>query len=125
MKTYIIIAGLLLMATASVTAQKAKYNVVFDLTSKDTVNHKAVIHLIKEIVDNNPDAKVEVVFYGASLDMVTKGKSVVTDDVIKYAQNKNVAFSVCSIALKNNNLDKSQLIAGVGTVPDGIYEIIS
>jgi intracellular sulfur oxidation DsrE/DsrF family protein len=32
---------------------------------------------------------------------------------------------VCAVALKNNNLDKSQLLPGVETVPDGIYEIIS
>jgi hypothetical protein len=28
------------------------------------------------------------------------------------------------VALKNNGVDKSQLIPGVQTVPDGIYEII-
>jgi uncharacterized protein len=27
--------------------------------------------------------------------------------------------------MKNNNVDKSQLIPGVQVVPDGIYEIIS
>jgi intracellular sulfur oxidation DsrE/DsrF family protein len=29
------------------------------------------------------------------------------------------------VALKNNHVDKSQLLPGVETVPDGIYEIIS
>jgi len=40
-------------------------------------------------------------------------------------KNPNVAFKVCAIALKNNNVDKSQLLPGVQTVPDGIYEIVS
>ena len=38
---------------------------------------------------------------------------------------KNVSFRVCEGAMKNNKVEKSQLLDGVGTVPDGIYEIIS
>jgi len=35
-----------------------------------------------------------------------------------------VAFKVCAIALKNNNVDKSQLLPGVQIVPDGIHELV-
>jgi len=86
---------------------------------------KMGLRWISEIVDNNPDAKVEMVFYGKGLGMITQGKSIVADGVKKYAENKNVSLKVCAIAMKNNNVDKSQLIAGVQTVPDGIYEVIS
>ena len=51
-----------------------------------------------------------------------------TDDnaiVAKLAANKNVSFKVCSVAMKAHNVDKSQLIPGVETVPDGIYEIVT
>jgi len=64
------------------------------------------------------------VFYARSLPMVTKGSSVVADDVIKFAQTPNVKFSVCEVALKRLNVGKDELLAGVGTVPDGIYEIV-
>jgi intracellular sulfur oxidation DsrE/DsrF family protein len=40
-------------------------------------------------------------------------------------RNPNVKFKVCAIALRNNNIDKSQLLPGVETVPDGIYELVS
>ncbi len=103
----------------------APYNVVFDVTSKDTVVHQMVVRWIKEVLTSNPKANIEVVFYAKGLDMVTKDKSVVSADVMKYAGYKNVAFRVCEIAMKNNSVDKSQLLTGVGTVPDGIYEIIS
>jgi hypothetical protein len=36
-----------------------------------------------------------------------------------------VAFKVCAIAMKNNQVEQSQLIPGVQIVPDGIYEIIT
>ena len=55
--------------------------------------------------------------------MITEGKSVVTEGVKTYTGKKNVAFKVCAIAMKNNNIDKSQLLPGVQIVPDGIQEI--
>ena len=73
----------------------------------------------------NPDAKLEVVLYGQSLDMVLKEKSVVADDVQKLASTKNVSFKVCAVTLKRYNVDVNQLLPGVATVPDGIYEIIT
>ncbi len=57
--------------------------------------------------------------------MVLKDKSVVADDIQKLAANKNVSFKVCAFTLKRHNVDVSQLLPGVGTVPDGIYEIIT
>ena len=89
------------------------------------MNHKAVIRWTNEIIKASKDAQVEVVFYGNSLDMVQKDKSVVADDVAKLSANKNVSFKVCSVAMKAHNVDKSQLIPGVETVPDGIYEIVT
>lgn len=123
MKNKILIICLLLLCHRAV-AQTVPYHVVFDVTTKDTVVHQMVVRWVKGILASTPDAKIEVVFYGKSLDMVTTGKSVVAAEVIQLATNKNVAFRVCETAMKRNEVDKSQLLAGVGTVPDGIYEII-
>ena len=104
-------------------AQK-DYKVVFDLTSRDSVDHKNIIRWLNEITAAEPGANLEVVLYGKSLDMVTKDKSVVSNAVQQFASRPNVAFKVCAIAMKNNNVDKTQLLPGVQVVPDGIYEII-
>jgi uncharacterized protein len=106
-------------------AQKAPYNVVIDITSPDTLTHKMAMNWVREITEMNPNANVEMVFYGKSLPMITKDKSIVADAVKKYAEKPNVSFKVCEVAMKNNNVEGSQLITGVKTVPDGIYEIIS
>jgi len=123
MKKYFFTIALLVVCNL-LFAQRP-YNVVFDLTSKDTIDHKNVIRWLNEIKSEHPDAKLEVVFYGKSLDMVTSGKSIVAEQISKLAPMKDVSFKVCQIAMKNNNVDKSQLLPGVQTVPDGIYEIIS
>ena len=39
--------------------------------------------------------------------------------------NPRVSFKVCEIAMKNQNVAKSQLLPTVMTVPDGIGEIVS
>jgi intracellular sulfur oxidation DsrE/DsrF family protein len=125
MKKTAFVTTLLLLASHFLMAQTPDYRVVFDLTSKDTNDHKTVIRWLNEISKSTPDAKLEVVFYAQSLGMVTKDKSTVSDAVIDLAKNKNISFKVCAIAMKNQNVDKSQLLPGVEIVPDGIYEIIS
>jgi uncharacterized protein len=105
-------------------AQQIPYNVVFDITSKDTVVHQMVMRWVTEIAKEHPDAKLEVVFYGKSLDLVTKSKSPFVDDIVKLTNGKQVNFTVCEAAMKRNNVEKDQLLPGVSTVPDGIYQIV-
>lgn len=115
----------LLFAGSFLFAQKAPYNVVFDITSKDTIVHQMVIRWVTEIVEGYPDANVEVVFYGKSLDMINKDKSPFAAEITKLTSGKHAKFAACEVAMKKNNVEKNQLISGVTTVPDGIYEIVS
>jgi uncharacterized protein len=125
MKKLITILILACISPVLLSAQKRDYRVVFDMTSNDSVNQKNVIRWIDEITTEEPDAKIEVVFYSQSVPMVIKEKSMRSDDILRVTANKNVSFRVCAIALKNQHYEPGQLIAGVQTVPDGIYEIIS
>ena len=125
MKRHLLLIVLFMFSVQFLLAQTRPYNVVFDLTGKDSVSQMAVIRWINEITKSNPNAKLEVVMYAQGIDLVVKDKSLVADDVTRLAQNKNISFRVCAIAMKNHNIDKSQLLPGVDTVPDGIYEIIS
>src|SRR4029079_8238736 len=124
MNKNIFLLACLLISSFFATAQK-DYKVVFDLTSKDSNDQKAVIRWLNEVSKAEPTAQMEVVMYGQGLDLVTKGKSAVSDDVIRLAQSKNIAFKVCQVAMKAHNLTANDLLQGVQTVPDGIYEVIS
>jgi intracellular sulfur oxidation DsrE/DsrF family protein len=115
----------LLCCSLAVAAQRADYKVVFDLTSRDTVDQKNMIRWLKEIRESNPEAKMEVVMYAKGLELAVKDKSFVADEVTKLATDKNITFSVCAVAMKNNSVTADQLLPGVHIVPDGIYEIIS
>ena len=106
-------------------AQTAAYRVIFDITSSDTAAHKTVIRQIRGISQSRPDAQLEVAIYSDALGMVMKDKSIIADAVQELSSNKKVSFKVCAATMKRNNVDKSQLIAGVDIVPDAIYEIVS
>lgn len=105
-------------------AQQTPYHVVFDLTSGDTLDHHSVIRWLEGITGAYSEAKLEVVLYGQSLGLVHKEKSGFSQQIIRLSQNKNLKFKVCEQAMKRHRMDKSDLLSGVETVPDGIYEII-
>lgn len=115
---------ILLVASQFAFSQK-DYKVVFDLTSGDTLSQQTTIRWVTEIIKAEPTAQVEVVMFGKGLPLAVKDKSAVASDVTTLATNKNVAFKVCAVALANQKIDKAQLLPGVQTVPDGIYEIVS
>lgn len=113
------------MPTTSVRFDRASdYQVVFDITSGEATAQQQVVREAGLIIDAHPDAQVEVVFYGKSLGLVQKAKSSHVDAIQKLIA-KGVSFKVCHIAMDHQHVTESQLITGVKTVPDGIYEIIS
>ena len=51
-------------------------------------------------------------------------RSARIDDVKAALGRTHVSFRVCEHSMKNQSVDKSQLLPNVGTVPDGIGEIV-
>ncbi len=62
--------------------------------------------------------------YAKGFELVMPDRSPYVAEVKEAMKNPNVAFRVCAIALRNGGVDKSQLLAGVETVPDGIHELV-
>ena len=116
---------LILFLLSMLIVQAQTYNVVFDLTSKDTNAHKTVLRWMNAISKEHPDAQMEVVLYGQSLDMVQKDKSSVAQQLQEVTANKNLSVKVCAAAMKRHGIESSALLPNVGIVPDGIYEIVS
>src|SRR6516162_6129612 len=81
--------------------QPKPYKVVFDLTSSDPLDQKAVIRWIKEVTEVNPKTETEVVMYGKGLDLVISGKSTMASEVADAMNSAKAKFNVCAIAMKN------------------------
>lgn len=115
----------LLSSVGLLHAQEHPYRVVFDLTSTDSLNQRSVVRWISLITSSHPDAELEVVMYGSGFELVMPGKSHFIEEVKTAMKNPRVSFKACQIALRGHHVDKSQLLEGAQTVPDGIYEIVS
>jgi hypothetical protein len=113
-----------LLSSGVVQAQNHPYRVVFDLTSRDSLDQKAVLRWLREVGTSSPKAQMEVVMYAKGFELVMPERSAYLAEVKEAMKNPNVTFKVCAIALRNNSIDKSQLLPGVQTVPDGIYELV-
>jgi intracellular sulfur oxidation DsrE/DsrF family protein len=125
MKKNLVLISAILLVSVLVNAQVSNYKVVFDMSSRDTVNQQAIVREIGLITGATPDAKLEVVIYGQGLDLAVKDRSPQQAAVQKLIADNKATFKVCAMTMKRNNIDQSQLVPGVEVVPDGIYEIIS
>ena len=117
--------SILISLAGSSIAQNKDYKVVFDLTSKDTLNQQSLLHEMSLIKEGNPDAQVEAVIYGQGLGLITKDASPKPGEIQQLLSMKDVSIKVCALAMKRQKVDASQLLPGIEVVPDGIYEIIS
>jgi intracellular sulfur oxidation DsrE/DsrF family protein len=75
------------------------------------------------MAESYPQSSFEMVIYSGAMNMVVNGKSTVSKSIEKLAGNPKVSIKVCEYTMKRHGIDKSQLVRGVGTVPDGIIEI--
>src|SRR5262245_66225857 len=89
------LAVLIVGATAAwmQAPQPKPYKVVFDLTSSDPLDQRAVIRWIKEISAVNPKSEMEVVMYGRGLDLVVSGKTTMAADVTEAMSATKARFS--------------------------------
>src|SRR5216110_2700369 len=106
----ILFAWFLMLTPCVAQAQSQPYRVVFDLTSRDTLEQKAVLRWIREVGASSPNAQMEVVMYGKGFELVMPERSAYIADVKEAMKNPNVTFKVCAIALRNNSVDARQLV---------------
>jgi intracellular sulfur oxidation DsrE/DsrF family protein len=126
MKRFAAVAALALLSLGLARSElSGSYRVAFDLTSRDSLDQRAVLRWIKEITSSDPQARIEVVMYGKGFELVMPERSTVSADVQAALMNPNVVFTVCEVALRNNQVARSQLFGGVTTVPDGIRELVA
>ena len=116
---FLLFAGSSLLANA----QNKPVKILFDVTSKDSLTHQAVLRHVKGMSSAYENSSFEVVVYGGALSMVLKDKSTVSKAIDDVSGNKNVAFAVCAQTMKRYNIDKDQLLPGVQIVPSGVWAI--
>jgi intracellular sulfur oxidation DsrE/DsrF family protein len=123
-KIYITIA-MAMFAMNMAIAQEVPIKVVFDVTSDNAAVHQSAVRHVNLMSDAYPESSFELVIYSSAYAMVDNKSSVVSEAMHEIINKENVSVVVCALTLKKNGKDMKDLVPGVGTVPDGIYEIIS
>jgi intracellular sulfur oxidation DsrE/DsrF family protein len=100
------------------------HKIVFQLTTADTVFHKALMKQLDNILRIAPDSKLEIVCHGPGLEMLMKEKCIVAPTIEAFTM-RGVEFVACEFSLKQRKVEKSQIIPSAGFVEAGIIEIVS
>ena len=76
MKRLLLIALVGLVSVGFIQSQTKPYRVVFDLTSRDTLDQKAVLRWIREVSTSSPKAQMEVVMYAKGFELVMPERTI-------------------------------------------------
>jgi len=124
MRLALLVCVLALLGLGMGSQDPQPYRVAFDLTSRDSLDQRAVLRWIKEVSAANPEAEMEVVMYGKGFELVMPERSHYIAEVEEAMKNGKVSFKVCAVAMKNNKIEKDDMLPAVMTVPDGIHELV-
>lgn len=123
MKLYLKLVGALFIAQMAL-AQEKPIKVVFDVTSANPEVHRSAARHLRLMSETYPDSEFEMVVYSSGYAMVDNKSSAAGETLRDIINKSNVSIVVCQNTLKRNNKTEQDLIPGVTTVPDGIYEIV-
>lgn len=101
----------------------AEHKIVFQLTSNDTLAHKALMKQLGNILTLSPTTKLEVVCHGPGLSMLVNQTSIVTEKISEFSE-KGVDFMACQFSMKERKVAKEELHSNAKIVPGGILEIV-
>ena len=124
MKIKILLFSLVFALSTFISMAQEGHKIVFQMTTNDTLAHKALMKQLKNIKSVSPTTSIEVVCHGPGIDMLTAGKTIVQAK-IKEATENGVEFKVCEFSLKERKVEKSAIIPESGFTPAGIIEIVS
>jgi len=105
-------------------AEKPVHKIIFQLTTEDTLAHKALMKQLNNITTVAPDTKLEVVCHGPGLNMLVIGKTTVQDKM-QQMKKKGVTFVACEFSMSERKVTKEKIIAEADFVKAGILEIVT
>ena len=121
--TFFLCLGVSAVVVYGQSPSTPKHRIVFQMVSRDTADHNALVRQISNILKLEPAASVEVVCHGPGLQFIQKGKSLVLDKLTALAVQK-VDFVGCEFTMQQKNVKREQLLDACRTVPGGILEIV-
>ncbi|AEM70903.1 hypothetical protein Murru_1863 [Allomuricauda ruestringensis DSM 13258] len=119
-----ILLFLVIMVSGLTLAQNEPIKVVFDVTSSNPEVHRTAAKHLRLMAEAYPESEFELVVYSGAFKMVDKKSSVAGETLSTVVNRDNVSIVICEQTMKKHKMTMDDLIPGVGSVPDGIYELV-
>lgn len=103
--------------------QEEPLKIIFQLTTNDTLAHKALMKQLNNMTTVEPTVQIEVVCHGPGLDMLRKDLTTVTTKIAEFTR-KGVVFNACQFSMKERNVSKEQILETASYVEVGILYIV-
>jgi hypothetical protein len=125
----VVMAGLSFALNTSVPVQeeevvKKGHRIVFQMSTPDTAAHRALTRQLNNLRGFWPEAQIEVVVHNKGIAMLLKEKTNIQPEITAL-KAKGVTFLACENTMKQQKLDKSQIISESGFVPGGLVQIVT
>ena len=115
---------IVIFSSLSISSQEKNQKIIIDVTSTDNKVYQSVLLTIGIMTASNPNTKFDVIAYGEAVPMFMKNQSVVASEIAKHIDNDNVTFTACEVSMSLFNIKKEQLLDGIGTVENAVYDIV-
>ena len=95
------------------------HKIVIQLTSNDTLVHKATVKQIHNILTAAPKSKIEVVCHSQGLSFLLPAQSKQAAKIKEY-KAQGVEFMACENTMRDQKVKREDLLPESGTVPSGV-----
>lgn len=111
--------------TAISHAQDAEHKVVFQMTTDNPKEHKALMNNLRNLNEGWGDTvQMLVVVHSPGIALVDANNSF-AEEIQHFIKEKGIVFAVCENTLKQKNIGKSSLMPNLEFVPMGVAEIVT
>lgn len=104
-------------------SEKKGSRVVFQLSTPDTAAHRALTRQLHNLLDGLPNAQVEVVVHNKGINLLHAQKTTLPTE-LQALKDRGIQFVACEQTLKQQKMEKSDILPLAGFVPRGLVEII-
>ena len=109
-------------AQASTSVENEPLKIVFQVTTDDTLAHKALMKQLTNITSVEPAVRIEVICHGPGLTLIQKSKSTQKEKIAAFA-SEGVSFKACEFSMSERKVPKDDILEAAGYVRAGIVHI--
>lgn len=100
-----------------------QYRVVVQLNEPDASKHQAVLKNVENLLNDMPEAEVELVVHGAGIGLL-RSPGTVGDKDLRKLKDRGVILAACANTLREKDIPKESIFDFATIVSSGVGEVV-